>query len=332
MSNAALKQVTTAKASKSKAPDLAHILMSPQTIAQIKAALPRHMQPDRMARVALTETRKNPKLAQCDARTFLGAVIQLSQLGLEPGGALGHAFLIPFENRKKGTVDVQLIVGYRGMIDLARRSGQIATMDARVVREGDAFECQFGDSPRLHHVPNFDDDKPMTHAYFVVVFKDGSKQFDVMSRGQIEKIRNKSQGYIRGKEGGDTPWITHPEEMAKKTVVRRLFKYLPVSIELQRAVMLDERGDAGLTQAVDDAGAIDSTATEIDEGAKQLEHEPDGHTYAEVASWIDAATSADTLDVAAGMIETVADAKQQEELTALAKAKRESLTKGEGNA
>src|SRR5689334_9796436 len=145
MSTAALKAVVEGKSVPAKSKqDLAHLLTSPQTLAQIKAALPKHMAPERMARVALTEVRKTPALAKCDVRTFIGAVIQLSQLGLEPGGVLGHAYLIPFENRSKNTTDVQLIIGYRGMIDLARRSGQIQSLQAVIVREGDRFDVQMG--------------------------------------------------------------------------------------------------------------------------------------------------------------------------------------------
>lgn len=335
MSNTALKAVTEGKPKKGAKDDLAHMLTSPAVLAQIKAALPRHLTAERMARVAITEIRKTPALGKCDPRTFVGAVIQLSQLGLEPGGTLGHAYLIPFENRGKGTTDVQLIIGYRGMIDLARRSGQIATIHAEIVREGDVFECELGDSPRLKHIPMWDEDKPMTHAYCSVVFKDGSKQFGAMSRSQIEKVRKQSRASSAG------PWMTHFEEMAKKTVIRRLFKYLPVSIELQRAVVMDERGDAGLSQMLDD-GAIDGESTEVHEDAPQLPHKDvgdlerdppasidgdlaGGYTFAQVATAISQAPTADVLDVARDMIPSVANEKHRAELDVLEREKRKGL-------
>lgn len=327
MSNTALRQVTEGKAAATTKTDLAHILTSPATLAQIKAALPKHMTAERMARVALTETRKTPALGKCDPRTFIGAVIQLSQLGLEPGGALGHAYLIPFGNTKQGTTDVQIIIGYRGMIDLARRSGQIASIQAVIVRDGDDFDVEFGLTPGLKHRPLFDDDKPMTFVYAVAVFKDGGRQFEVMTRGQVEKVRKQSRASSSG------PWVTHFEEMAKKTVIRRLFKYLPVSIELQRAVVLDERGDAGLSQVVDDMGAIDGTATEIHEDAERLTHQPEGEeadlaggfTFAQVADGIKAAATIEQLDLACDAIRSLADEAQRAELDVEARAKRKAI-------
>lgn len=343
MSNSQLRVAAGSKnevAPQAPKQDLAHLLTSPGTLAQIKAALPRHMTADRMARVALTEMRKTPKLGKCDPRTFIGAVIQLSQLGLEPGGALGHAYLIPFENKREGTVDVQIIIGYRGMIDLARRSGQIASLQAVVARENDEFSVSLGLNPTLHHVPSFDSDRPMQYVYAVAVFKDGARQFEVMSRAEVEKVRDGSQGYKRALQYDkkDNPWITHFDEMAKKTVIRRLFKYLPVSIEMQRAVGLDERGDAGLSQIVDDLGAIDSTAVEIDEDAPQLldrsgndsaqepqkapsaaQKDSPTFTYAQVRACLEGAKDDDAKALARDMIRNVADAEQRKELQELAK-------------
>lgn len=210
--------------------------------AEIQRALPKHMTADRMARIVLTECRKVPKLLKCDERSLFGAVIQLSQLGLEPGGALGHSYLLPFENKKAGTIEAQIIIGYRGMIDLARRSGQIVSISARAVREGDHFLYSYGLNETLEHVPVGNEDAPLTHAYAVARLKDGGQQFEVLTRAQIDKARDQSKSKNYG------PWMTHYEEMAKKTAVRRLFKMLPVSIEIARAVALDEAADLGRTQ------------------------------------------------------------------------------------
>ncbi len=128
-----------------------------------------------------------------------------------------------------------VIIGYRGMIDLARRSGQIASLSARVVREGDEFSFEFGLDEKLIHRPGENEDAPVTHVYAVARLKDGGTQFEVMTRKQIELVRSLS------KAGNNGPWVTHWEEMAKKTAIRRLFKYLPVSIEIQRAVSMDEK-------------------------------------------------------------------------------------------
>lgn len=326
MSNQALKAVVENKPAAAKKQDLAHLLTSPATLAQIKAALPRHMTAERMARIALTEMRKTPKLAQCDARTFIGAVIQLSQLGLEPGGILGHAYLIPFENRKKGTTDVQIIIGYRGMIDLARRSGQIASLNAVVAREGDQFDVQLGLDAVLRHVPAFDDERPLVYVYAVAIFKDGGRQFEVMTRAQVERVRNASQGYKRAiSKNEEHPWTTHFEEMAKKTVIRRLFKYLPVSIELQTAVALDEHGDAGLSQMVDDLGAIDSTSTEIEETKALTNQSGEQPTLALVLTRIAEAESADELDVVRDLARGLTDGREIAEADVALKARASAL-------
>lgn len=216
---------------------------------QIAKALPRHMTPERMARIAMTEIRKNPKLFQCDPKSLFGAVIQCAQLGLEPGNALGHAYLLPFDKKEKVNgqwktvrTDVNLIIGYRGMIDLARRSGQIVSLSARAVHANDQFSYEYGLHEDLRHIPNEDDPGPLTHVYAVARLHGGGVQFDVMTLEAIEKIRAQS----KAKDNG--PWVTHFTEMAKKTVIRRLFKYLPVSVEIQRAVGLDEMGEAGINQ------------------------------------------------------------------------------------
>jgi recombination protein RecT len=288
MSTNALKEKVTGGRTSVANPDdkknpvdrVAAMLASPSMQAQIKAALPRHMTPERLARIVTTEIRKVPKLAECTPVSFFGAVIQCAQLGLEPGNALGHAYILPYDrnmkvgNEWKKIPEAQLIIGYRGMIDLARRSGQIQSLNAVAVYQGDEFKCEFGLEPTLRHVPDFenpDRENPehLTFVYAVAKLKDGGTQFAVMSRAQINAIRARSQGYTtaarkvaEGKKG-DNPWITDYEQMALKTVVRRLFKFLPVSIEIQTAVGLDERADAGLPQ---DMGAvIDGQFTPVDD-------------------------------------------------------------------
>ncbi len=128
------------------------------------------------------------------------------------------------------------------MIDLARRSGQIASISARTVRAGDEFEYEYGLNEHLTHKPGEDEDAPITHVYAVARLKDGGVQFEVMTHKQIERVRSQSKSASNG------PWVTHWEEMAKKSVIRRLFKYLPVSIELSRAVMLDEKAESDIDQ------------------------------------------------------------------------------------
>jgi recombination protein RecT len=236
-------------------------MSDPRIKSQMALALPKHMTADRLARIALTEVRKVPALGRCDQASFLGAIMQCAQLGLEPGGALGHAYLLPFENRKKGITEVQFIVGYRGMLDLARRSGQILSIEARAVYAADTFHVALGLNPDLTHEPDWEaaDRGPLRFVYAVAKLKDGGTQFEVMSRAEIERVRSQS------KAGQNGPWVSHFDEMAKKTVIRRLFKYLPVSIELATAVALDEQAESNQRQdnAFADSLTIDNETGEI---------------------------------------------------------------------
>jgi len=273
-----LQKTQSAKPPTAKTPEqtLVTFMNQPAMKNQLAAALPRHMTADRMIRIVTTEIRKNPTLAKCDTQSFVGAVVQCSQLGLEPGGALGHAYLLPFEKRKKDSsgnwfterTDIQLIIGYRGMIDLARRSGQIISLSARAVREGDEFSYEYGLEEILHHKPGDDDASPITHVYSVAKLKDGGVQFEVMSARQVNQIASQSKSVKKNKDGSidwgstNSPWATHWEEMAKKTVIRRLFKYLPVSIEMQTAVVLDEKAEANIDQ--DNASVLSAEYSVLD--------------------------------------------------------------------
>ena len=225
-----------------------------QQKAQIARALPKHLNPNRMARIALTEVRKNPELAMCCPLSFLGSIIQCAQLGLEPGNALGHVYLIPFWNKKKGLREVQVIPGYRGLIDLARRSGQIISISARTVHEYDHFEYEYGLDERLVHKPNPDERGELIGAYAVAKLRDGGQQFEYMSRREIDNIKKDS----------NPVWKDHYEEMARKTLVRRLFKYLPVSIEIASMLEISDKDDSGLGQD-NDAILIDVGVEPIDE-------------------------------------------------------------------
>jgi recombination protein RecT len=209
-----------------------------QMEGEIARCLPSHLTPDRMARIAMTELRKNPKLQECEPMSFIAAIMQASQLGLEPG-VLGSCYLIPFNNKQKGIVECTFMPGYRGFLDLARRSGQIISLVARAVYYNDTFEYEFGLKESLIHKPSMDDPGDLVAVYAVATLKDGGHQFDVMSKRQVDLIREGSQSRNNG------PWVTHYEEMAKKTVLRKLFKWLPCSVEMQKVVSLDEQQEQG---------------------------------------------------------------------------------------
>lgn len=223
-------------------------ISGPNFMKQMAVALPKAMTAERLVRVVTTECRRTPALLNTNPESFLGAILQCAQLGLEPGSALGHCYLLPFGSKANdGRPQCQLIIGYRGMIDLARRSGQIVSICAYTVHQKDHFSWRLGLDPNIEHIPSDDADRgAMTHVYAVAKLKGGGVQFEVLSRAEVEKIRNQSKA---GKNG---PWVTHFEEMSKKTAVRRLFKYLPVSIEAVRAVEADERADRGEALAPQD--------------------------------------------------------------------------------
>lgn len=250
---AAAQQQTAVVQAAKQPTTLLGVVRSPSFQKQMALAMPKSMTPDRLTRIVMTECRKTPALMKCAPESFYGAVLQCAALGLEPGSALGHCYLLPFGNGKdkSGRPNAQLIIGYRGMIDLARRSGQIISLQAWTVHAQDTFNYQLGLNPDIEHVPaSVADRGPVTHVYAVAKLKGGGIQFEVMSRAEIEKIRSAS------KAGNSGPWSSHWDEMAKKTVIRRLFKYLPVSIEAVRAVEIDEKTDRG--EATTDQDFLDA--------------------------------------------------------------------------
>lgn len=207
-----------------------------QMAPAMQQALPKHLDVDRLMRLTMTTIRTTPELRDADVGSLLGGVMQAAQLGLEPG-LLGQCYLLPFNNRKKGIKEVQFIIGYKGMIDLARRSGHIQSIYAHSVYENDEFEYELGLNPTLKHVPTMDGDKgEFIGSYAVAHFKDGGYQMQFMPKAEIEKRRNASPG---GKSKY-SPWNNYYEEMANKTVIRNMWKYLPISVEVQQAVAHDE--------------------------------------------------------------------------------------------
>ncbi len=203
-------------------------------------AIPRHISPDRIARIIITEIRKTPALADCDRATFFGAVLQCAQLGLEPGAALGHAYLLP-RRKKGGGQEVQLIIGYQGMIDLVERDGKI-TIDAHCVYENDVFEISYGTDAKVIHKPALVKPGELIGAYAIGTYTDGRFKARFLSLDEIELAKKSSAA------GDFGPWKTSYNEMAMKTAVRRLFKMLPKSPELARVIELEDRAEVGESQ------------------------------------------------------------------------------------
>lgn len=230
--------------------------------AEIARALPKHLSADRMCRIALTEFRKNPKLANCDPKSVFAAIIQSSQLGLEVG-LMGEASLVPFKG------ECQLIPGFTGLMKLARNTGKVKDIYAHEVRENDTFELTFGLDRSLKHIPlsgkggfPADDDErgPVVGYYAVGVLIDGSTTFQAMSIQDVNKIRDNSAGYKNAmKYKSQTTWLEYPIEMGKKTVIRRLCKYLPKSPELAAAIALDSVSEVSGKQNLTVQDVLDGT-------------------------------------------------------------------------
>jgi recombination protein RecT len=203
---------------------------------ELAKAVPKHVDPDRMARIALTALRGNRNLQECTPGSFLGSVMSAAQLGLEPNTPLGHCYLIPYKR------ECTLQIGYRGMMDIARRSGQVTAIYAHPVYEGDDFRVELGLSQNVHHIPSGEanrEEKPLTHVYAVAKLKGGEPVFVVLTKAQVDKYRKRSRA------SGSGPWVTDYEAMALKTAIRRLFTWLPQSAEMARAVAVDESPEIG---------------------------------------------------------------------------------------
>lgn len=238
---------------------------------EIAKALPSVMTPERFTRIVLSALSSTPQLQSCTPKSFLGAMMQAAQLGLEPNTPLGQAYLLPYKNH--GVDEVQFQLGYKGLIDLAYRSGEVASIQAHTVYSGDQFSYSYGLDPKLEHVPALSDRGEPIAYYAVFKTKDGGFGFQVMSRQDVEAhARKHSKSYTYG--GG--PWKTSFDEMAKKTVLKACLKYAPMRTEFARQLATDEtiRHDlaADMTEVPDatdytDVGTVDETTGEVTQDA-----------------------------------------------------------------
>ena len=202
---------------------------------KIAEVLPKNMSSERFFQLAVSAYNSEPKLAQCSTVSVLSCVMKCAALGLEPSAVdgLGRAYILPFRNKKTGRFEAMFMLGYKGMIQLARNSGEIQSISARAVYEGDVFSYAYGLDESLYHEPKHKSNK-LIYTYCVAHFKDGGHYFVVLSREEIEKAKQSSQA------GNSGPWATHYDMMAIKTAIRRSFPYLPVSTQAQDAAASDE--------------------------------------------------------------------------------------------
>ncbi|MGO5082401.1 recombinase RecT [Oscillospiraceae bacterium LCP25S3_E4] len=202
---------------------------------EIAKALPSVLTPERFSRMAMTAITKTPKLAECSPQSFIGSLLTAAQLGLEPNTPLGQAYLIPFYNGKKRTYECQFQVGYKGMIDLCNRSGEIKNIEAHIVYENDEFEFEYGLDSKLKHKPCMSDKGAPVWVYALYRLNNGGYGFEVMS---VDDCMAHGEKY--SKTFNNSPWQTNPEEMMKKTVLKKVLKYAPVRSDFVKGAVADE--------------------------------------------------------------------------------------------
>lgn len=269
------------------------MLVNDQAKQQLAMVASSTMKPERMMRLIANAARTTPKLLECDPMSLLGGLMQCASLGLEPNTVLGHAYLIPFDNNRKvkdpetgrdvwrKTTEVQLIVGYKGLIDLARRSGHITSLSANIhYSDDELWEYEEGTEATLRHRPGEQAGKKL-HAYAIAKFKDGGHAYVVLPWAQVMKIRDGSQGWQSAVKFGKTansPWQKHEDEMAKKTAIRALAKYLPLSIEFMDAVQVDGAQANYAQFATQPLEGVSIEHTDDDEGSAYSGEQVDSET------------------------------------------------------
>ena len=208
---------------------------------EFKKALPVHMRPERLVRIALTCIRQTPELAQCNPASFVGALLVSAQLGLEP--VAGRAYILPFWNAKANRKDAQLITGYKGLADLFYRHEKAVQLNWGIVKKNDEFDFEYGTQAKLRHRPTMQDRGEVIGYYVIAELQGGAKPFLYMSKEDcLEHGKKHSKTYDSksNKFSPYSPWATEQDAMCLKTVLIQLSKVLPLSIELQKAIQADE--------------------------------------------------------------------------------------------
>lgn len=250
------------------------LLEGKQFQSALSQTLPRHVSPARIIRVTLSAFQQRPKILECSPESVMLSLLRSAAMGLEPdGGPLGQGYLVPFWSGKNKRYECQFIPGYRGLVKLARNSGEIADVWAEVVYESDEFDYELGLEQKLRHKRNdaADDPGPLKFAYAVARFRDGEKKFVVMNRREVEKVKASSsskneQGEVVG------PWREWEEEMWKKTAVRRLCKLLPLSVEVAQQIGAED-SDAPIPAVTIDVPQIAGEPAESGPAASTDPHE-----------------------------------------------------------
>lgn len=235
--------------------------------ALIAAVLPKTITPERMLGIFTMILKSSPVLARCSQQSLISAVIQTAQLGLQPGN-IGHIHLVPFKNN--GVLEVQLIIGYKGYVELVNRSGEATILTAEVVYDNDMFQYELGLNPVLKHIPAEGDRGSFRGVYCIAKNLIAQEKVAVfLDKNEVNKVRNAS----KAKSSEHSPWNTWFDEMAKKTAVKRISKLLPLSAETQKALSADEtiktKIDADMTSVPNEASWEDAEDAETTPSDKQ---------------------------------------------------------------
>ncbi|MGH9900206.1 MAG: recombinase RecT [Pyrinomonadaceae bacterium] len=230
---------------------LRSLLSSPSALERIGKVIPKHLTPDRMLNISLSiinaPAKGSLRLLDATPLSLLQAIINLAEIGLEPGGVKGHAAIIPFKDPKGNRTLARAQPMYQGLIELALRSGKYKKVEARVVFEKDKFELRYGINETLNHEPSREDDPGRAVlVWAMATLRDGERQFGHMSRAEVYKIRDRSESYRSAIKYNktDTPWIRDELEMWRKTAVKRESKYWSKSEELEKAIALDNEDES----------------------------------------------------------------------------------------
>lgn len=223
-------------------------LSSDSLKTQVAQALPSICKPERFMRVLATAVQKTPKLIECSQVSLFQAFMTCSALGIEPDGRRAH--LIPYGK------ECQLIIDYKGLLELVKRSGDVSSVYAEKVCKNDKFTWKDGD---VSHEINFMSDRGESYAYYAkAILKDGSVQTAVMTLSEVQAIRKRSRA------GNSGPWVSDFDEMAKKTVFRRLTKWLVLSPEIAENLDKAEEREFAPTNEATCVDDIIEAATQAD--------------------------------------------------------------------
>ncbi|AUM99627.1 recombinase RecT [Clostridium botulinum] len=215
-------------------------------LPEIKKAVGKTMTPERFSRIALSLFNGNPQFWEADTTSFLSALMQSAQCGLEPNTVLGEAYVIPYKNNKQGITEVNFQVGYKGILKMAFNTGEYEAIYAHEVRKGDEFEYEYGLHKTLVHKPADIPSDEVTHYYAVYKLKNGGFDFVVWSKERVEHhAREFSKNYTyKGNVNKSSVWFKNFDSMAKKTVLLDVLKYAPKSVEMAKALDLDYKAEA----------------------------------------------------------------------------------------